>query len=212
MSITAKDIERIVYRTFRAAWEKDRGGWIAPPNIVFVTELTQCLRKSWFNRAFSSPPGDEKIVVLVLGDDVHYLMNTQFPLGEGEYSVEKEYKGVIIKGRIDRVVGDVIVEFKTASRLPDEPYEMHLDQLQLYLWLSGRKRGFIVYVSKTNGKIKVFEIDRDDERIDILLEKALAFSNCLKEGKAPLPEPGWLCKVCEYVEHCSIDKSRGKTS
>jgi len=204
VSLDTKDVERIVYRSLRAAWEKDRGGGIAPPSLIYVTELTQCLLKSWYNRAMGVPPSDEKIVVLLLGDDVHYLINSQFPLGEGEKSFEKEYNGVRIRGRVDRIVGSTILEFKTTSRIPTEPLSHHVDQMQLYFWLTDTEKGFLVYVAKTNGKVRVFEVFRDDEKIKELLEKAVKLSESLKKGEPPEPENSWLCDYCEYKSQCPL--------
>jgi len=201
--VTSLDVEKAVYRAFRSAWEEERGPGIAPPNVVRVTELVQCLLKSWLERVHGYLPSDKKLVVLVLGDDVHYLMNARFPLGEGEVRVEKEYKGVRIRGRVDRILGDAVLEFKTASRVPLSPLDHHVDQLQLYLWLTGKERGFVVYVSKVNGDVKAFEVVRDEERVSELLDRALILSKCLKEGVRPKPEPGWLCKFCEFRNKCS---------
>lgn len=201
--VTSSDVEKAVYRAFRSAWEEERGTGIAPPNVVRVTELVQCLLKSWLERVHGYLPSDKKLVVLVLGDDVHYLMNARFPLGEGEVRVEREYRGVKIRGRVDRILGDAILEFKTASRVPLSPLNHHVDQLQLYLWLTGKEKGFVVYVSKVNGDVRAFEVVRDEERISELLDRALTLSKCLKEGVRPKAEPGWLCKFCEYKNKCS---------
>jgi len=202
VGITASDVEKAVYRAFRSAWERDRGASVAPPDVVRVTEIVQCLLKSWLERVHGYSPSERKLVVLVLGDDVHYLMNSQFPLGEGELSLEKEYRGVRVRGRADRVLGDALVEFKTASRIPNAPLDHHVDQLQLYFWLSDRERGFLVYVSKMSGEVRAFEVRRDEERVKSLLERAVELSRCLKNGVRPRPEPGWLCKFCEYREEC----------
>lgn len=201
--VTASDVEKAVYRAFRSAWEEERGGGVAPSNVVRVTELVQCLLKSWLERVHGYSPSDRKLVVLVLGDDVHYLMSARFPLGEGEVRVEKEYRGVKIRGRVDRILGDAVLEFKTASRVPLSPLDHHVDQLQLYLWLTGRRRGFIVYVSKVSGEVRVFEVVKDEERISELLDRALTLSKSLREGIRPKPESGWLCKFCEYKHGCS---------
>jgi len=199
-------IEKIVYRAFRAAWEEDRGGRVTPPDLIYVTDVTQCLLKSWYQRTFGEPPSDEKVVILVLGDDVHYILNESFPIGEGEMSAEKEYKGVRIRGRADRVLSSSIVEFKTVNMVPKEPYNHHVRQVQLYLWLFDKPYAFIVYVSKKDGKVKAFKVERSDEAINELLERAATLSRHLREGTRPEPEPNWMCKYCEYAAFCSARK------
>lgn len=214
MSITAQDVERIVFRALRTAYEKDRGSWTAPPDVIYVTEVTSCLLRSWYIRTMAGPISDEKIVILLLGDDVHYLINSQFPLGEGEKSFEREYQGVTIKGRVDRIAGDLIFEFKTSSSIPREPREHHLDQMQLYFWLADKSKGYLVYVSKTTGQVKAFPVTRDEERVNSLLERALRLSNSLRQAVPPPPEKGWLCDYCEFRENCLAFKqdSRNQTS
>ncbi|PLJ78100.1 PD-(D/E)XK nuclease family protein [Infirmifilum sp. SLHALR2] len=204
MSLTPQDVERIVYRSLRTAYEKDRDVWTAPPEVVYVTEVTGCLRRSWYIRAMGGPLPDEKIVILLLGDDVHLLINSEFPLGEGEKSFEKEFQGVRLRGRVDRIAGETIFEFKTASAIPREPREHHVDQMQLYFWLTDRSRGFIVYVSKTTGQVKAFPVARDEERIKFLLDRAIRLSQSLKQGNPPDPEKGWLCDYCEFREACPL--------
>ncbi|MGC9107972.1 MAG: PD-(D/E)XK nuclease family protein [Infirmifilum sp.] len=202
MSLTPQDVERIVFRSLRTAYEKDRGSWTAPPDVIYVTEVTGCLLRSWYMRTMAGPISDEKIVILLLGDDVHYLINSQFPLGEGEKSFEREYKGVTIKGRVDRIAGELIFEFKTASNIPREPREHHVDQMQLYFWLAEKNKGFLVYVSKTTGQVKAFPIIRDEQRIQTLLGRAESLSNSLRLAVPPAPEKGWLCEYCEFRDRC----------
>ncbi len=201
-------IKKMVYTSFRRAWEEDRGGPPPSPHEVYVTEVTQCLLKSWFQRTMGEKPDGEKAVVLVLGDDVHFLMRDYFPIGDGEVTAERELEnGVKLRGRVDRLLEETIIEFKTVSRAPDKPLSHHVDQVQLYMWLFGRLNAHIVYVTKTNGEVRVFKVDRDEERIKELLERAKRLSDSLKSGKPPDPEPGWLCKYCEFTSIC-----KGSTS
>jgi len=203
-------IERMVYRAFRAAWEEDRGSRVTPPDLVYVTDVTQCLLKSWYQRTFGEPPLEEKVVLLVLGDDVHYILNESFPIGEGEKSAEKEYGGVRVRGRADRLLSSFVVEFKTVNFIPKEPYDHHVAQTQLYLWLFDKPSAFIVYVSKKDGRVKAFRVNRNEEEIRKLLERAALLSKHLREGTRPAPEPGWLCKYCEYGKLCGVGPSESK--
>lgn len=196
-------IERMVYRAFRAAWEEDRGGRVTPPDLVYVTDVTQCLLRSWYQRTFGEPPSDEKVVILVLGDDVHYILNESFPIGEGEKTAERMYEGVRVRGRADRLLSTSVVEFKTVNIIPKEPYDHHVAQVQLYLWLFDKQYAFIVYVSKKDGRVRAFKVERDENAIKALLERAAKLSKHLREGTKPEPEPGWLCKYCEYSAVCS---------
>ncbi len=214
--ITPQLIEEMVYNAFRRVWEKNRWVFTPPHNRIYVTEVTQCPLKAWLNRTIGGPTSKEKMVVLILGDDVHYLLQNEFPLGLAEKSYEKKYGDITIVGRVDREMGDVLLEFKTASRIPGKALSHHVDQMQLYFWLTGKERGFIVYVAKTNGQVKAFEVRRDEERISELLERAAELSRSLAKGKPPLPrlseEEKWQCRYCEFTDYCPLAQGRGSAS
>ncbi len=213
LDISEELVEKMVYNAFRKVWEENKWTGTPPPSKVYVTEITQCPLKAWLARAIGENIREEKMIILLLGDDVHYIMQDNFPLGEGEKRFEKEYNGVTIVGRVDRLMGDIILEFKTAAGIPKEPRSHHVDQMQLYFWLSGKERGFIVYVSKTNGKVKAFEVKRDEERIRSLLDKAVRLSESLSSSTPPEPHldesEKWQCRYCEFTDYCPYLRSRG---
>ncbi len=209
MSLNVELLRRIVYSSFRRAWEEDHQSLNLPPTTICVTEISQCLLKSWFERTIRVPPSENKIILMVLGDSTHYLMKDYFPLGKGENFGEKLLNNEIkIVGRADRVLEKYIIEFKTVSRIPDNPYETHINQVQLYLWLFEKEKAFIVYVSRTNGNVKIFEIMRDDSKVKELLERAKILAKSLKEGVVPKPEESVLCNFCEYKELCKEFRER----
>jgi len=207
--LTTELLRKIVYSSFRKAWEDDHQASVISPNTVYVTEVCQCLLRSWLNRTLKAPPSDNKVVLMVLGDSTHYIMKDYFPLGEGEHTSEKVVDGTVkIVGRADRVLEDVVIEFKTVSRLPESPYEIHINQVQLYMWLFDKTKALLVYVSRANGDIKTFEVQRDDGIINGLVDRAKMFSKLLKNGKVPKAEESSLCAFCEYRELCANFKSK----
>jgi len=205
-------VVRIVYAGFRRAWEEERWGGRTDPSTIFVTDVTQCLLKSWYQRVLDYSPSDEKVALLVMGDDVHYLMREILGVGEGELGLEKELgDGVKLRGRVDRVLGDCVLEFKTVSRAPEKPYDNHIKQIQLYMWLADKGEGFIVYVSRADGRVKAFRVLREDEVVAEMAERARRLSESLRQGIPPEPEPSKLCKYCEYNTLCPALKSGSST-
>jgi len=189
----------MVYAAFRRTWEEDRGGGPPDQRVVYVTEVSQCLRRAWFQRVMGGAPSDESVVLMIMGDDVHYLMREMVAVGEGEVRCEKTLEnGVIIRGRVDRIIGDAVVEFKTCAAIPKQPYDHHVDQVQLYMWLLGKKKAYVVCVSKINGKVKAFKVEPDLKRVEELLERSRLLSKHLREGTIPEKEEGKLCNYCEY--------------
>ena len=202
--LTTDLLKKIVYSSFRKAWEDDHQANVTSPNIIYVTEVCQCLLRSWFNRTLKAPPSDNKVVLMVMGDSAHYIMKDYFPLGEGEYTSERLVDGTIkVVGRADRVLEDVVIEFKTVSRIPESPYEVHVNQVQLYMWLFDKKRALLAYVSRANGNVRIFEILRNDDIISKLIDRIRLFAKCLKNGKVPEAEQSSLCNFCEYRELCA---------
>jgi len=209
--LTTDLLKKIVYSSFRRAWEEDHQRNVSSPNTIYVTEVCQCLLRSWFNRTLKAPPSDNKVVLMVMGDSAHYIMKDYFPLGEGERTSEKLIDGTIrVIGRADRVLEDVVIEFKTVSRIPESPYNVHVNQVQLYMWLFDKNRALLTYVSRASGDIKTFEILRDDEIISKLIEKIRMFADCLRDGKIPEAEENPLCTFCEYRELCTSYREKKK--
>lgn len=206
-------VARIVYAGFRRAWEEEKWGGRADPSSIFVADVAQCLLKSWYQRVLDYSPPDEKVALLVMGDDVHYLVREILEVGEGELRLEKELaNGVRLRGRVDRILGDCVLEFKTVSRIPERPYDGHVRQIQLYMWLADKKEGFLVYVSRADGRVRAFKVRREDETIVEMAERARRLSESLRRGVPPEPEPSKLCKYCEYNALCPAFKSGSHAS
>ena len=209
--LNSEILERMVYGAFRRAYEEDRGGARPQPNTIYVTEVSCCIRKSWYIRALNEPLSPETVVIMVLGDAVHYIMRDMLSLGESEKRFEKQVGDFKIAGRVDKILGNIVVEFKTTSQIPQKPYEHHIDQLQLYLWLSDLNIGYLVYVDKRRGKVKAFKVTRNDERIKRLLLKAKKLYSSLKTGMPPEPDPKpWECEYCQFKELCEYYKGKDK--
>ncbi|MCS7105318.1 MAG: PD-(D/E)XK nuclease family protein [Thermofilaceae archaeon] len=203
MSLSEREVEELTKRALRDAYFSEREVVkSAPVNVVYPTELNQCLRKSWYERMVAEPPQPERLVLFLLGEKLHDVAGEYFPLGSGEKSFEKTVEGVIVRGRLDRELESCIVEFKSVTSIPEKPRPYHVDQAQIYMWLTDKEQAFVVYVSKSTGEVKAFKVERDEARIQELLRKAVEYSIHLQRGFPPPPEPGWLCKYCEYAHLC----------
>ena len=166
-----RQVVQLVYSAFRRAWSEASAPRDAPPSVVFVSEVCQCLRKSYFQRVQGLEPSGEKVVILVMGSALHYIVE-RFGEYDGklaEAELRGEYMGVELRGRADLILDDCVVELKTIIKVPQQPLEHHVDQLQLYLHLSARDYGYIVYVGKKDGRVVAFRVERDGERVRFVL-------------------------------------------
>ena len=201
-----QQLKQLVYSAFKRAWEEEHNPDDVGPETVFVTEITQCLRKSYFQRKYGFRPAGEKAVILMLGSALHYIVQ-KYSDYDGklvEVPVKAEFEGVELKGRVDLLLDDSVVELKTVIKVPDSVLEHHRDQLLLYMFMSGRERGYVVYVGKKDGAVEAYEVQNDPERLKTLLSRAKKLSQHLMNNEKPDPEPSWLCRFCEYRRICGV--------
>jgi len=205
----------MVYEAFRRILVKQLR--IADEETIHVGEVCSCLRKSFYTRRY----GDlslrhlekTKYVILGLGLSTHFVLEeilhemgfkTETPLVE--YIVTKDYK-IRVAGTPDAFDGKHVVEIKTTKKLPDKPLPHHLMQLNTYLWMLKVKMGYIIYIDKTNGKVRVFEHLFDNDIHVKFVERAIKFYEALKYNVPPSIEKSGLCNYCEWRWKCYNDNS-----
>jgi len=171
---------------------------------IHVTEATQCLLKSFYQRKLQRLLLEPKVVVLSFGDLVHKAL--QEPLKRRNYNVEVEGKfnvsNVTLVGHADALHKSHVLEFKTISRIPHDVLEHHVLQTNAYNYIFNVDVGSVVYIHKPSGTIRIFDVPRSEEMFKYVCLRALRLSNCLKNNITPQPEPSWLCQYCEYVDVC----------
>jgi CRISPR-associated protein Cas4 len=175
---------------------------------ITVTEVASpCLRKSYYLRTRSSPPSPAEFLKM-LGNEVH-LKLAEVLESEGcdvEVSVGLQLGGFKLRGRVDALCpekdGEVVIEFKSVNELPAEPYQSHLLQLQAYLLMLKLELGYLVYLSRASGRVKVFKVGRDGRALKQLVERARQYHKALAEQRPPPPERGPWCSGCPYTLSC----------
>ena len=113
---------------------------------------------------------------------------------EYEREVIVDNVSYIVKGRIDAIVGDNVVEIKTSRSDINIPHPHHVQQVRVYLWLTGLRRGLLVYL--TPERIAEFYIETpasDGEIIDLI--------RSIIAGE-PAPRYSWECNYCAYSSLC----------
>ncbi|RLE86321.1 MAG: hypothetical protein DRN04_19680 [Thermoprotei archaeon] len=73
--------------------------------------------------------------------------------------------GLKLAGTPDAYNDEIVLEVKTVNKIPEKPYEHHVLQLNTYLNMLNYDLGLIIYISKKNGKIKVFEVKKGRQEI-----------------------------------------------
>ena len=116
--------------------------------------------------------------------------------------VSVKYDNPPISGRIDFIInhekhGEVLLELKTIKdeyfkELKEAPKHEHLIQLQIYLNITDRNYGVVLYENKNDQNFKAFKVDRDEQVWQDILQRCEKIMNMTTE---PDKCTGmWYCK------------------
>ncbi len=200
MKITSIDIHRWLLEAVKLRTRVD-----IDSTVVHISEVTSCLRRAYYcrTRPLQLSPAN---ALKLLGSEVHEAL--QEVLRRRGYEVE--FQVAIVAGGV-RLVGHAdayhpekqhVLEFKTVSKIPQRPYDNHIKQLQAYVALTHSEIGYLVYISRNNGDIKVFEVKPSKYILRELIERARLLSTSLIRHEPPMPEQGPLCNYCEFRFLC----------
>ena len=214
--ITSEDI----YEAFRRYLVKQLRFYDS--DTLHVGEVSQCLRKSWYTRRYGDKQlkhiGKTKRVILGLGLSTHYVLEEV--LREMGYSTEKQlFKQIVYKGEMLKIAGtpdasskNHVIELKTCKKIPQQPYDSHVMQLNTYLWMTNCDVGYLVYICKVTGEVKVFDITFSYNRLHEFLERALTLKHHLKSKQPPPPERTGMCTFCEWKMLCYGEQKNDSSS
>ncbi len=179
-------------------------------NEIYVTDLIYCPLKYRYQKIYKELSIATSInPVTIMGELIHIgverlvLDLLRERNVESEVEVEKRIsidgKEYVIKGRIDLIVDNNIIEIKSSRSDTNIPHEQHILQLKTYLWLTGYKKGLILYI--TSNRIAEYEIVEalSDGEVSDLVRSILS-------GE-PAPRYQWECSYCPYALICPNKKT-----
>ena len=186
----------IIERTSRVHYSSD---------IIHVSEVSNCLRKAFYDRKVAKPTLDIKNILKVIGNGVHY-QHQEFLRTKGfvtESEVKRDFKKFKLVGHIDLLnpKENLIIEIKTVNKIPQRPYLSHIRQLNAYLIMSRTKEGELIYISRDGG-VKIYHLKPDKRLWRETVKRAFYLWHSLKENKPPEPEFSPLCNLCEFKWKC----------
>ena len=174
-------------------------------NEFYVTDLIYCPLKYWYQKQYRELTIAASInPTTILGEVAHYGIEKLLLdiLGAENVKTEVEFERevdvdktvYIVKGRVDAIVGDYIVEIKTGRADASIPYSHHVMQVRIYLWISGFRKALLLYL--TANRIAEFEIDTPatEGEVSDLIRSILA--------RSPAPRYQWECAFCIYAQLC----------
>ena len=180
-------------------------------NTLYVTDFVRCPLKNYYEKIHKELAKSGVFTPsIILGDFVHVgleeFIKNNFANAQTEVDVEREIivngRQIKIQGRIDALAeidGEkTVIEIKTTRSDKGLPYEHHKAQLQIYMWMTGIKKGLLVYV--TPDSITEYPINEPlDEAVVIRLTE-----ETLKMSKTP--RYSWECKYCVFSSICPSKK------
>lgn len=182
------------------------------------SELGHCLRRQWFSRTGAEWEPPSNVLNMMRSFEVgnaadamvkRWLTKT-FP-EEMVPDVPVESKEWDLRGELDGIMGDRVIEVKTANswryaeigKAPEKQY--FWKQIQAYLWLSGITDGILFVLNMDSKTWKEIEFTLDMDTVARIMAELTILSNALENGAPPDIEEG--CsesdrKNCPFVTVC----------
>jgi CRISPR-associated protein Cas4 len=190
--------------------EKPKLGWYYP------SLLPSCLLRQYWIYREGHVESLEKSGVFKIGELFHDFLTEALKMNE-DLKVETEKpvmllikyndRWIRLSGRIDALVelnGEkFIVEIKSIGKIPREPLDHHIMQVQPYMLALGAEKAVVVYLYKTDLTWTVFEVYYNPDLLEKIIQRAVTLDKALFENKTPTAEPSWECKYCEFRERCN---------
>jgi len=177
-------------------------------DVVYVTEVVQpCVRRAYFERLHPQSPS----VATVVGEYLHTLLEEGLrALGlRTEVGLALNLGDFKLVGRADAVLegedGDVedVIEIKTVGKLPGEPLETHVAQLQVYMELLEAPAGTLLYLNRNTGGVKLFSVRPNPTALELAVMNARELWEALQDYVPPPPHRGAWCALCPHRRRCA---------
>jgi CRISPR-associated exonuclease Cas4 len=164
-------------------------------NTINIHEVVRCLRRSYFDRVEPKEVERRGFNDLVGG----LLQSRDYGSKSGEFEIDE----LKLKGQAEMIVDDVILIFRSANELPDNPKADDLLYLNSCLWIYNKMEGILIYLTGDR-KETSFSLTRDKKMFEEVVRRVRVFNDLLKQKKIPILEPSDECSTCQYYEKCFI--------
>lgn len=198
-----RDYNLVIKNALEAITRDLRMSQIDPKDkkTIHLPEVVRCLRRSYYDRV--DPIDEGKKFEDLLGELLRKL-----PYGSrvGEFAINE----VKLKAQAEMIVDDVVIKFKTADKLPEDPFAEDILYVNACLWIYNKIEGIIVYMTGEGERVS-FYLSRDKKMFEEIIRRVRVLSDLLGENKVPILEPSPECMDCQYYERCYIKKKMGQT-
>ena len=168
---------------------------------IHLLEVTQCLRRSFFDRIDSKEIERGGFNDLLSG----LLRKLEYGSQPKDFAVDE----IKLRGQADMIVDDTIILFRSALNIPESPQASDILYLNACLWIYDKRDGMIIYI--TNDKEEfTFSLTRDKKMFEETIRRVRVLNDLLNENKTPILEPSMNCIDCQYYQRCFIVKKHTK--
>jgi len=179
-------------------------------DVVWVTELSGCLRRSWYRRKLGYRLTKDMLAGRVIHAELLERVVEELPVAYAEAEKKVEYVvsvgdvDIWLVGRVDLYIaeGDLrtFVEFKTSDWIFDE----HIEQANIYAVMLNIDKFYICYMPKSD-EVKCKEFSRTWTEQDVE-ERVKRFVESLTGKEPPQKEENTWCFYCEFKPECKKNK------
>lgn len=168
---------------------------------IYLLEVTQCLRRSFYDRTDSKEIERRGFNDLLSG----LLRKLEYGSQPKDFAIDD----IKLRGQADMIVDDTIILFRSALNIPESPQASDLLYLNACLWIYDKRDGMIIYITNDKDEF-TFSLTRDKKMFEETIRRVRVLSDLLNENKTPILEPSMNCIDCQYYQRCFIAKKNTK--
>lgn len=168
---------------------------------IYLEEVVQCLRRSYYDRVDSKEIENAGFNDLLSG----LLRKSQSIAQHKDYS----HNDISLRGKADMIVEDIVILLRSTAKELDSPDADDILYLNACMWIYDKVDGIIVYIT-SDKRETTFSTSRNKKMFEEVIRRVAVLHDLLKEKKAPIVEPSEQCSQCQYYERCYMKKMNAK--
>ena len=124
---------------------------------IHVSEVTRCLRRSFYDRLDGLEPERSRFSDILGG----MFRKLEYGSKPAQYSLDN----LKLEGQADMIVDDIVMVFKSVNVFPDDPIAKDILYMNACMWIYDKLDGIIIYIDN-KGKETSFSVTRDKKMFE----------------------------------------------
>jgi len=168
-----------------------------------LSGVSICPRKLYYFKKYPPKYNGKINRVFLIGQIFHELIQSVvFKDCKCEVEVRDTYRDINIIGHCDVLTDNSVVELKTCSILPKQPYTNHILQVNSYGVLLDREDVYVIYLQKNNLDVRAFRFKTDKSQYNKLCKTFYIVYTHLLNEQLPKKVESQECNYCGYKILC----------